>query len=95
MGLKEAYQEKLEAQLREWTARLDQLKAKADLAEADAKIEYHRQIDGARSKIETAQTRLRELKSSSGEAWESLKDGIERAWADLKTAVEGAASAFK
>jgi len=38
MGLKEAYQEKMEAQLKEWTAKLAEMKAKADLASADAKV---------------------------------------------------------
>lgn len=95
MGLKEAYQEKLEAQLREWTAALEQLKARADRAEADAKIEYYTQIEGVRAKVDAAEAKLRELKASSGEAWETLKGGVEQAWADLKTAVEGAVSKFK
>jgi len=32
MGLKEDYQEKLEAQLKEWSARIGDFKAKADKA---------------------------------------------------------------
>lgn len=94
MGLKEAYQDKLEAQLQEWTAKLDQLKAKADGAEAEAKIEYYKQIDGVRAKVAVAQEKLNELKTSSGEAWETLKCGVESVWTDLRTAVEGAVSKF-
>ena len=39
MGLKEAYQEKLEAQLKEWSAQFKELQAKAEMAKTDAKIE--------------------------------------------------------
>ncbi len=95
MGLKESYQEQMEAQLREWSAKIDQLKAKADRAEAGAKIEYYKQIEGARAKAEVAKAKLTELKSASTEAWESLKSGVESAWIDLKTTIDGAASKFK
>jgi hypothetical protein len=59
MDTKEAYQEKFDAQLREWSAKIDELKAKADKAKAEAKIEYCEQIDGLRSKQAAAQTKLR------------------------------------
>ncbi|ALA60284.1 hypothetical protein [Nitrospira moscoviensis] len=95
MGLKEAYQDKLEAQLKEWTATLDQVKAKADAAEASARIEYYKQIDGARAQIAAAQAKLNELKASTEDAWASLKGGVEETWANLKTAVDGAVSKFK
>lgn len=95
MGLKEAYHEQLDAQLREWRAKLDQLKAKADGAEAAAKVEYYKQIESIKEKADVAQARLKELNESSGEAWESLKGGVERAWTDFKTAIEEAAGKFK
>lgn len=37
MNTKEAYQEKFEAQLREWAAKIDALQVKADKATAEAK----------------------------------------------------------
>lgn len=67
MGLKEAYHEQLDAQLREWSAKLDQLKAKADGAEAAAKVEYYKQIESIKTKADVAQAKLRELNESSGE----------------------------
>jgi hypothetical protein len=36
MSMKEAYEQKLQAQLDEWGAEIDKLKAKSDNAEADA-----------------------------------------------------------
>ena len=40
MSTKEVYIEKLEAQLKEWSAKIDVLEAKAEKAEADTKIKY-------------------------------------------------------
>ena len=53
MGKKEAYIEKLEAQLREWSSKIDELKARADKAKADVKLEYEKQIGELRTKQET------------------------------------------
>lgn len=95
MGIKEAYHEQLDARLREWRAKLDQLKAKADGAEAGAKVEYYKQLESIKAKADVAQAKLKELQDSSGEAWESLKGGVERAWADFKMAIEEATGKFK
>lgn len=38
MGAKKVYQEKMDAQLREWRAKIDLLKARADKAEAEQRI---------------------------------------------------------
>jgi len=45
MSLKDAYVQKLQAKSDEWHAEIDKLKAKADSAKADAKIEYYKQIE--------------------------------------------------
>ena len=95
MGLKEDYQEKLEAQLKEWNRKMGQLKSVAGKLEADAQVTYHRQIEALRGKQEAAQKKLQELKESGEEAWEYLKTGIDRAWDELKQGVEGALPRFK
>ena len=95
MGLKENYQEKLEAQLKEWSGKIDQLKTAAGKLAADARVTYHQQIDALRGKQEAAQKKLQELKEAGEGVWEYLKAGIERAWDELKEGVEGALSRFK
>ncbi len=84
MGLKEAYQEKMEAQVKEWSAKLQEMKAKADQATADAKIEMYKHIDELRAKKEAAQHKLNEIKGASAESWEALKAGSEKTLEDLK-----------
>jgi uncharacterized coiled-coil DUF342 family protein len=95
MSLKDAYIEKMEAQFREWGAKIDELKAKADKAEAGAKIEYTKQLDSLKAKRDAAGQKLSEVKAAGEDAWESMKSGVEGAWSELKSAVDGAATKFK
>lgn len=73
MSMKKAYEEKLQAQLDEWNAEIEKLKAKADKAEADAKIEYYEQIEKLREQQQEAQAKLNELRRAGEDAWEDLK----------------------
>ncbi len=88
MGLKEAYQEKVEAQLKVWSAEFKELQAKAELAKADAKIELHEQLQTLKAKQEAAHQKLKELKETSADAWEKAKPDLEKAMDNLKSAWE-------
>jgi hypothetical protein len=50
MSMKEAYQQRLQAQVDEWKAEMDKMKAKAEKATADARIEYHKQLEELKEK---------------------------------------------
>jgi len=93
--MKEAYEQKLQAQLDEWSADIDKLKAKADGAEADMQLEYYKQIEELRSLKDTAVDKLIELKDASDDTWEDLKAGIESAWDSLGNVFNSFASRFK
>jgi archaellum component FlaC len=95
MSMKEKYEQKLQAQLDEWDAEINKLKAKADKAEADAQLEYYKQIEELRSMQETANEKLNELKEAGDDAWEDLKAGIESAWDSLGNALKSASSRFQ
>ncbi|GJL79335.1 MAG: hypothetical protein NPINA01_23240 [Nitrospinaceae bacterium] len=95
MSMKEAYQKKLQAKLDEWGTQIDKLKAKADKADADAQLEYYKNIEELRSKQEAANEKLNEFKEAGEDAWEDLKAGAESAWDSLGEAVESATSRFK
>ena len=92
---RKAYEEKLDAQLKEWSAQIALLKAKADNAKADAKIEYYKTIDVLKHKQDEARTKLQELKTTGDEAWENLKPGTAKAWDEVKIAFRRAAAKFK
>ncbi len=92
---RKAYREKLEAQLREWNAKIEELSAKADKARAQGKIEFLEQVEKLRARRTDVEAKLRDVRSASGEAWKSLWAGAERAAADLKQALEEARQKFK
>ena len=95
MGDKDAYQQKMQAQLDEWRAELDRMRARMSGASADAKLEFEREAEVLEGKIEAGKKKLSELGDASDHAWESLKDGVESAWKSLKLAIGDAASKFK
>lgn len=95
MSQKEAYEKKMEAQLEKWSAEIDGLKAKAKMADADARIAINEEIDSAASKKKAAKEKLDELKDAGDDAWEDLKHGIEGAWTSLDAAVRSASSRFR
>lgn len=95
MDKKEEYIQKLDAQLREWSAKIDELKAKADKTKGDIKAEYIKQMEALDLKEASAQKKLKELKVASGQAWEELRTGTEKAWHELKTSLDNAIAKFK
>jgi hypothetical protein len=82
---RKAYESTLDAQLAQWSADLDVLKAKAKRAEVDAKVAYDKSIDAIQRKHDEAGSHLRDLKTASDEAWESVKTGTEKVWVEIKT----------
>ncbi|MBI5057859.1 MAG: coiled coil domain-containing protein [Nitrospirae bacterium] len=95
MEKRKAYEEKFDAQLKQWSAQIALLKARADKGKAEVKIEYYKTIEALQRKQDEASTKLHELKTAGDEAWEDLKTGAENAWAEVKAAFHGAASKFK
>jgi len=95
MEKRKAYEEKLQAQLDEWAAKIDTLKAKASKAEADAKVNYHETIEELEKKRADAKKRLQEFREASDDAWTELKSGLDKAWSNLGSAVKSATEKFK
>jgi hypothetical protein len=92
---RKAYEEKLEAQLKERIAQIDLLRAKAEDAKADAKINYYNTIKALEGKLDAARAKLHELKDSGDEAWDAVKTGVEKTWTEAKAAFHEATSKFK
>ncbi len=92
---RKAYEEKFDAQLEEGKAQIALLKARANKATAETKIEYFKTIEALQHGQETAKVKLRELKSAGDDAWEELKTGAEKTWDDVKSALHSAAAKLK
>lgn len=95
MSDKELYRQKKQAELDEWQAEVDKLKAKASGVSADAQLEINKQIEALEGKLKEGKAKLVELEQASDDAWESFKDEIESAWDSVKSAFSKAASKLK
>ncbi|MGZ8165933.1 MAG: sll1863 family stress response protein [Methylobacter sp.] len=95
MKMRDAYVEKLAAELNEWSAQIDLLAAKAENAKADAKLQYAQALEELRSKQQEASEKIKELEEASDEAWESVKTTADTVWKDLKTGITAASAKFK
>ena len=94
MSKKVEYERKLQTQLDEFSAEIDGLKARADKAEDDAEPWHQKQIEALQKKHKLAKEKLAELRESSDDAWEDLKDGIASAWDSVSVALKSAAKRY-
>ena len=92
MDERKAYEEKLDAQLKEWSAQIALLRAKADKAKAEVKVEYYKMIETLQGKQETARMKLEELRTAGDDRWEDYKTDGEETWAEIKAAFQEAVS---
>jgi DNA-binding transcriptional regulator GbsR (MarR family) len=90
----QAFREKAEARLAEYEQDIDQLQAKAEKLEGDAKAKAEQQLTELRQKRDAVSEKLKELGTSSANAWEQIKSGIDAALEDLGNAYKKAAAEF-
>jgi ElaB/YqjD/DUF883 family membrane-anchored ribosome-binding protein len=83
-----AHVEKIEAELKQWAVKLDELMAKAGQATAETKAEYRLQLQDLKAKHRIAQTKLGELKASHKDRWDTFTSGVEGAWRDFEVAFQ-------
>lgn len=77
---------KLEGQLALWSAKLDELKAKADVAGQETKIDLRNRLEDTKAKLADARVRLDEAKAAGESKWESFKASVEHSWKELEGA---------
>jgi predicted nucleic acid-binding Zn-ribbon protein len=94
MSERDAYVDKLKAQLDAWNAELDKLDAEVRKAKAETKVVYEQRIKGLRTKAEDARQKLDEFREAKEGAWKDLKEGAVTAWDALKEGIEGAKAEF-
>lgn len=85
---KQAYVEKYKAQIAEWEADIDKLKAKAAEASADARIEYEEQLESLKRKTADQRRKLDELQEAGEDTFDELRKGFEAAWQELSSSWE-------
>ena len=69
MEIKDAYNQKMAAQLKEWTAQINLLEAKIENAGADLKVKRADELKALRAKQHAAAEKMKELEKATGDAW--------------------------
>lgn len=87
---REAYLERLSAQMDLWSSRITKLMARSVAAEAGVRMAHLDMVDDLDRKRRTLHVRLLELKVSGEEVWDRLKRKVEDAAEELKQGLEQA-----
>jgi hypothetical protein len=95
MEIKEAYKQKMAAQLKEWSAQINLLEAKAENVGAGIKVRHAEVMLDLQAKQHIAIEKMNELESASSETWDQVKETSNKIWDDLKTGITEAHSKFK
>ena len=95
MSEKQAYLRKLRAQLTEWNAELDMLKADTQEANSEANVEYERKIEELHQKSGEALKTLTKIQKASDDTWEEFIEGAEKTWNSFREAFSKAKSEFR
>ena len=95
MEIQDAYKQKMAAQLKEWSAKIDLWEARAENAAADMRVQRAEALRELRAKQRAVSEKMQELERASGAAWEQVKEAADKVWEDLKTGVADVHSRFK
>jgi hypothetical protein len=87
-SLRDDYQKKMEAQLSEWSAKIDVLRARLDKKGAEAHLELRRGLDELEHLRDGARGQLAKFADATGEAWTEVKKGVEERWHKLSGAFD-------
>lgn len=88
MDINKAYKDKMQAQMKESEAKVEQIRAQAQKAQAETKIEYNHQAKEASGK-------MKDLREAGSDAWNELKQGIKDAGTDLSSAIDKASNRMR
>lgn len=95
MDKMEAYREKLQAQLKEWKAKIELLEEKAARSTGETKAEMLRSIEELRQKKGVVKEKWNALQKEGGVVWDKMIEGVDAAVSELKSALDRIISRFK
>jgi lipid II:glycine glycyltransferase (peptidoglycan interpeptide bridge formation enzyme) len=94
MSKRDEYVDKLKAQLDLWNTEVAKWEAKAQKAQAGARVEYEKQLKDLSHQRDQALEQMKRVQAASGDAWVDLVRGADEAWSKLREALEKSRSHF-
>ncbi|KDR95841.1 hypothetical protein SAMN02745945_01886 [Peptoclostridium litorale DSM 5388] len=95
MSKKDELVHEIKAQIDEWSAEIEILEKQIEKAKPDIKVKQEEQLSLLRNKYYEAKQKLLDVQSSSEEAWDDIKEGIEDSWKSIQSAFSKALLRFK
>jgi archaellum component FlaC len=95
MNLQEEYEQKAQAKLNELKAEIEKLRAKAQGAEADARITYKKEIEKLNILKDDFSQKLEALKEAGSSSWYELKSEMEKLTSSVEKTLKSVISKFQ
>jgi hypothetical protein len=86
---RERFMEKIQAQLNEWSVRVDHLAADAERLTGGAQKQAQERIRHLSAKLDSAREKLRASKVARDEKWDEARGALESYWEELKSLFGG------
>ncbi len=77
---------KMDAQLKRWAVKIDDMVAKADVVEDHLRADYHKHLDNLKTQRTAAQARFEMVKGAGSQTWDAFQAGLKSVWTDAEHA---------
>jgi chromosome segregation ATPase len=84
MKSREEYIDKMAQQLKDWSAKLDELQFKARTAGDNVRAGYEKRISDLKMRRDRVKAKLQELRETTGDTWDAVQKGVDAAWTEFK-----------
>jgi hypothetical protein len=95
MSTKEAYKQRIDAEMDLVQAKFERFKAQGMTLTADARLKHAEHVERLEQKFDATKAKLKELREADEHVWEQLKDGVEDMWSTLQSTLENTVATFK
>ncbi len=85
-----AYQEKIEAQIKGMKAKMSMLEAEAEKSSADMRIKYQKYLDDLKSRFKDIEMRMDRFSNSAEDAWDEIRIGLDKSMSELRDSLDKA-----
>ena len=90
MNTKEAYKEKIQAELDLAQTQLAEFKAEPITLTASERARHINRIEELELKVEAAREHLKQLDEAHEDVWHEIKEGVENMWVELQDEIQQA-----
>ena len=91
----EIYREMINAQIKEMKAKMLMLEARTEKSGAQFKARYLKRMSEMKTKFDDVEKKLDQISTSTGDAWDEIRTGIDKSMSELRDGFENATKQFE